>query len=90
MGNGQISITFVDGKRGDSNLSINDVITDTGGPAVFREAENPQIGVGDFSLARSSEPPSALISLTIPPLAGLFAGVRVLRRKCSKIDFNKD
>lgn len=80
LGNGEILITFVDGLRGDSDLTANGIITDPGGPVV-RDFENPQIGVGDCSLARSSQPPSALISLLIPLLAGLFAGVRILRRK---------
>jgi len=48
---------------------------------VVREIENPQVGVGDCSLARGLQPPSALISLLIPLLAGLFADIRILRRK---------
>ncbi|GJM14895.1 MAG: hypothetical protein DHS20C13_02220 [Thermodesulfobacteriota bacterium] len=88
LSDGQILVTFVDGERGDSDLSANGVIDDPGGPAVFREADNPQIGVGDCSLARTSQPTSALISLMIPLLAGLFAGARILRRKHNKIDFN--
>lgn len=83
LGNGEILITFVDGLRGDSDLTVNGVITDPGGPAV-REFENPQIGVGDCSLARTSQPPSALISLMIPLLAGLFAGARILRNRKKK------
>ncbi len=80
LSNGEILITFVDGLRGDSDLSVNGIITDPGGP-VIREFENPQIGVGDCSLARSSQTPSALISLMIPLIAGLFAGARILRRR---------
>lgn len=80
LGNGEIMITFVDGLRGDSDLTVNGVITDPGGPVV-REFENPQVGVGDCSLARGPQPPSALVSLLIPLLAGLFAGIRILRRK---------
>lgn len=80
MSNGEIVITFVDGLRGDSDLTANGVITDPGGP-VIREFENPQIGVGDCSLARGPQAPSALVSLMIPLLAGLFAGIRILRRR---------
>jgi hypothetical protein len=78
---GEIIITFVDGERGDSDLTVNGIITDPGGPTVLRESEPPQIGVGDCSLARTSQPTSALISLLIPLLAGLFAAARHLRRK---------
>jgi len=78
---GEILITFVDGMRGDSDLTVNGIITDPGGPAVLRESEPPQIGVGDCCLARTSQPSSALISLLIPLLAGLFAAARHMRRR---------
>jgi len=62
-------------------LSVNGIITDPGGPAVLRENQPPQIGVGDCSLARTSQPASALISLLILLLAGLIAWTRHMRRR---------
>lgn len=81
LANGEILISFVDGLRGDSDLTANGIITDPGGPVVIRDSTPPQIGVGDCSLARSSRPPSALLSMMIPLLAGLFAGARLFRNR---------